>query len=246
MLSGYVELIHGEAKRESSVQQHPLGTRGIDPNGNVFRYASAGEALAQGKLVMQAAGVALHDMDLVTAAAAQDATAITVTLGATAATLDQYKDGYIYVNDGPGEGQMFSVAGNPAADASATLAVRLADGDDVRVALTSASLCGLMVNPYSSVEIWDADDVDGPALGVSTALITSGYYCWIQTWGYCACLVDVAGVIGQPVKVSDGTDGSTELLDRDASNENDMVVGIAAHIAAVSTDYGVLFLQISP
>ena len=91
MLSGYVELIHGEAKRESSVQQHPLGTRGIDPNGNVFRYASAGEALAQGKVIMQAAGVANHDMDLVTAAAAQDATSITVTLGGTAATLDQYR-----------------------------------------------------------------------------------------------------------------------------------------------------------
>ena len=246
MQTGYVELIHGEAKRESSVQQHPLGTRGIDPNGNVFRYASAGEALAQGKVVMQAAGIANHDMDLVTAAAAQDATSITVTLGGTAATLDQYKNGYLYVNDGPGEGQSFAIAGHPAADASATLALRLEDGDDVRVALTSSSLCGLMANPYSSVEIFDADDVDGPALGVSTTLITSGYYCWIQTWGYCACLVDVAGVIGQPVKVSDGTDGSTELLDRDASNENDMVVGVAAHIAAVSTDYGVLFLQLSP
>ena len=246
MLSGYVELIHGEAKRESSVQQHPLGTRGIDPNGNVFRYASAGEALAQGKVVMQAAGVANHDMDLVTAAAAQDATSITVTLGGTAATLDQYKNGYIYVNDGPGEGQSFAIAGHPAANSSATLALRLEDGDDVRVALTSASLCGLMANPYSSVEIFDADDVDGPALGVSTTLITSGYYFWLQTWGYCACLVDVAGVIGQPVKVSDGTDGATELLNRDATDENDMVIGVAAHIAAVSGDYGVLFLQISP
>ena len=102
---------------------------------------------------MQAAGIANHDMDLVTAAAAQDATSITVTLGATAATLDQYKGGYIYVNDGPGEGQSFAIAGHPAADASATLALRLEDGDDVRVALTSASLCGLMANPYSSVEL---------------------------------------------------------------------------------------------
>ena len=141
---------------------------------------------------------------------------------------------------------MFSVAGHPAADASATLALRLEDGDDVRVALTSSSLCGLMANPYSSAEIWDADDVDGPALGVTPTLITSGYYFWLQTWGYCACLVDVAGVIGQPVKVSDGTDGATELLNRDATDENDMVVGVAAHIAAVSGDYGVLFLQISP
>ena len=91
MLSGYVELIHGEAKRENSVQQHPLGTRGIDPNGNVFRYVSAGEALGAGVVVMQAAGIANHDMDLVTAATAQDATSVTVTLGGTAATLDQYK-----------------------------------------------------------------------------------------------------------------------------------------------------------
>jgi hypothetical protein len=246
VLSGYVELIHGEAKRESSVQQHPLGTRGIDPNGNVFRYVSAGEALGAGVVVMQAAGIANHDMDLVTAAAAQDATSVTVTLGGTAATLDQYKQGYLYVNDGPGEGHSYAIAGHPAADSSATLAVRLESGDDIRVALTTSSLCGLMANPYSSVEVYDADDIDGIPAGVSTTAVTSGYYAWVQTWGFASVLCDVAPTIGLPVRVSDGTNGATEPLDRDGTHENEPAIGIATLIAPVTTDYGVVYLQISP
>ena len=245
MQTGYVELVHGEAKRESSVQQHPLGTRGIDPNGNIFRYVSAGEALSAGQIVMQAAGVANHDMDLVTAAAAAEATSVTVTLGGTAATLDQYKQGYLIVNDGPGEGHMYAIAGHPAANSSATLAVRLEDGDDIKVALTSSSLCGLMANPYSSVEVYDADDIDGIPAGVATTSITSGYYCWVQTWGFAAVLVDVASTLGLPVRVSDGTDGASEPLDRDGTHENEPAIGIAALISAVSTDYGVVFLQIA-
>ena len=246
MQTGYVELVHGEAKRESSVQQHPLGTRGIDPNGNIYRYVSAGEALGAGVVVMQAAGVANHDMDLVTAAAAAEATSVTVTLGGTAATLDQYKQGYLVVNDGPGEGHIYAIAGHPAADSSATLAVRLEDGDDIKVALTSSSLCGLMANPYSSVEVYDADDIDGIPCGVATTAVTSGYYAWVQTWGFAAVLVDVASTLGLPVRVSDGTNGATEPLDRDGTHENEPAIGIASLISAVSTDYGVVYLQISP
>lgn len=246
MQTGYVELVHGEAKRESSVQQHPLGTRGIDPNGNIYRYVSAGEALGAGVVVMQAAGVANHDMDLVTAAAAAEATSVTVTLGGTAATLDQYKQGYLVVNDGPGEGHIYAIAGHPAANSGATLAVRLEDGDDIKVALTSSSLCGLMANPYSSVEVYDADDIDGIPCGVATTAVTSGYYAWVQTWGFAAVLVDVASTLGLPVRVSDGTNGATEPLDRDGTHENEPAIGIASLISAVSTDYGVVYLQISP
>ena len=246
MQTGYVELVHGEAKRESSVQQHPLGTRGIDPNGNIYRYVSAGEALGAGVVVMQAAGVANHDMDLVTAAAAAEATSVTVTLGGTAATLDQYKQGYLVVNDGPGEGHIYAIAGHPAADSSATLAVRLEDGDDIKVALTSSSLCGLMANPYSSVEVYDAADIDGIPCGVATTAVTSGYYAWGQTWGFAAVLVDVASTLGLPVRVSDGTNGATEPLDRDGTHENEPAIGIASLISAVTTDYGVVYLQISP
>jgi hypothetical protein len=46
--------------------------------------------------------------------------------------------------------------------------------------------------------------------------------------------------------VSDNTAGSGEPLDRDASNENDEVIGVASLIAPVSTDYGYVNLTINP
>ena len=43
-----------------------------------------------------------------------------------------------------------------------------------------------------------------------------------------------------------GTAGSGEPLDRDASGENDVVIGTASLIAPVTTDYGYVNLTINP
>ena len=140
---------YGWEKVQTSDQRHKLGTRMVFDDGRAFRYVEVGAAdIAAGAVVQAAAGVANHDMDLAIATASSGATAVTVTLGATAATKNQYKDGYIYINDGgTGEGHVYKIKSNPAADGSATLALTLDEEEGIVTALTNGThLAGLAVN----------------------------------------------------------------------------------------------------
>ncbi len=238
----------GDEKVTGTAKNYSLGTRLVLPDARAYRYVLAGEAAGAGKLCMQAAGVANHDMDLATAVAGTvgDST-ITVTLGATLASLNQYQDGYLYVNDGPGEGHIYQIKSNPAADSGASLAVVLAETETVRVALTTAnSLCGLMTNPYTSVELFDVNDIDGPCLGVAATDIANAAYGWLQTWGYAAVWSGATvPVLGDPVMPADtaADDGQVEVLDPATVCQT---IGVAGLIAPVDTDYGMIFLTIAP
>ena len=103
-----VNIPWGQEKETTTTRrEHPLGAVGMTPDGRCFRWAFSGEAIGAGQLVMQKGAVANHDMDLATATAGSVGdTSITVTLGATAATLNQYEDGALYTNDGTGEGHL--------------------------------------------------------------------------------------------------------------------------------------------
>ena len=236
----------GQEKVTTTAKKFTLGTRMVLPDGRAFRYASAGEAIGAGTLCMQAAGVANHDMDLVVAASvAVGATTVTATLGATLATVNQYADGYLYINDGPGEGHIYRIKSHAAVASAGVITLKLAE--PVAEALTvTTSLCGLMANPYTAVELWDVDDIDGPPVGVAAAEIASGSYGWLQTWGYAAVLAGaVVPVLGDPVMPADtaADDGHVEVLDIATVAPT---VGLAALIAPVDTDYGVILLTIQP
>ena len=232
-----------EKATTTTKREHPLGAVGMTPDGRCFRWAFAGEAIGAGQLVMQKGAVANHDMDLATAAAAAvGATTITVTLGATAATEDQYEDGAIYINDGAGEGHLYAIRSHPAADASASLVVTL--HETVREALTTGtSLSGLIENDYKDVEIYDADDIDGPALGVAPTEVANDEYFWLQTSGRAAVLIQGTVVNGDAVEASQTTDGAVCLHDVSA-NTDQAPLGTCAGIIAVTTDYGYVNLQI--
>jgi len=232
-----------EKATTTTKREHPLGAVDMTPDGRCFRWAFAGEAIGAGQLVMQKGAVANHDMDLATAAAAAvGATTITVTLGATAATEDQYEDGAIYINDGAGEGHLYAIRSHPAADASASLVVTL--HETVREALTTGtSLSGLIENDYKDVEIYDADDIDGPALGVAPAEVANDEYFWLQTSGRAAVLIQGTVVNGDAVEASQTTDGAVCLHDVSA-NTDQAPLGTCAGIIAVTTDYGYVNLQI--
>lgn len=255
---GYIELGWGQEKLNSAtdVMGCPLGTRAMTPDGRVFRYAKAGEAITgAGYLCQTPITAANHDMDLaVQAAVAIGATSIPVTLGAAAAAKDLYKDGYIWINDGAGEGQIFRIASHAVVASAGTLTAILAEGEKVKVALTTAtSLAGLKLNPYNGILLYNTT-LDGIATGVATVAVTNAYYTWLQTWGDAAVLVNGTIVLGKAIAPGVTTSGSVDTYPITLSTGtpdtyvpgDTMPIGWVNNPIAVTTDYAHVFLTIAP
>src|SRR5690606_12052274 len=109
----------------------------------VLVQAEASTTVVPGKLYQGPATVANHQNIAVTAFTPKtpnlDAQ-VTVTLGATLVTANQYQGGFVVVNDAHGEGQTLRIASHPAADASASLLITLEDDPSV-VLTTSSEVC---------------------------------------------------------------------------------------------------------
>ena len=243
---------YGWEKLETSAQRHKLGTRMELPDGRIFYYAKNSSAAITnaGKIVDGIAAVAAHDMDL-TATAAQSAgdATISIEVPTTDLTKDQYKDGYLICNDGPGQGEVYRIKSHPAHDASDdnTVIMTLDDEDGIVTALTTSSLFGLVYNPYTNVKIIDGDGTmtTGP-LGVTCMPVTASYYCWIQTSGVASVLSGAAvAVVGDAIGVSQasGESGAFDLWDV-SSEEDTRPIGHAMGIPSVDTDNQIVMLAI--
>ena len=244
---------YGQEKVETEEKKQKLGTRAQTPDGRVFYYARNGSAAitTAGMIVDAAAAfaIAAHDMDVPANANAAGVTAVSVEVPTTDLTLNQYADGYLIFNDGPGEGEVYRIKSHPAHDASDdnTVIITIDEPDGLRTATTTSSLFGIFVNPYSAVKVIDGDGtMETGALGVTTIPMTANYYGWIQTAGIGSVAVGAAvGVVGDGLQISQasGEDGRAELYD--LSGEDDIQsIGTAIGIPSVDTDKQVCLLTI--
>ena len=246
-------LSYGQEKVETSEKKQKLGTRAQTPDGRVFYYARNGSAAitTAGMIVDAAAAfaIAAHDMDVPANANAAGVTAVSVEVPTTDLTKNQYADGYLIFNDGPGEGEVYRIKSHPAHDASDdnTVIITIDEPDGLRTATTTSSLFGIFVNPYSAVKVIDGDGImETGALGVTTIPMTANYYGWIQTAGIGSVAVGaVVGIVGDGLQISQasGESGRAELYD--LSGEDDVQsIGTAIGIPSVDTDKQLCLLTI--
>lgn len=223
----------------SSSAQYAVGQRYTDGEGRVFRYAKAGgTALSRGKLCVAPTVTANHiNLSFASAPAVGDKS-VTVTLGATAATADQYKNGWLVVQDGTGEGRAYPIEGHPAADSAASLVVDLKEAIDTAGA-TAETNVDLIANNWNGAVISVADQADMP-IGVPVVAIAASEYGFLQTGGPCAVLFDEAVTNGLSVTIGSSTVGAVEAAD--AAGEP--IVGIVAGTAGVDTEYQLVELMI--
>ena len=204
---------------EGTSQLWPLGTKLIYGE-REFRYAFSNGAVNAGVLLQSAAAVAHHRDCNVASEGAAGAYSVTVTLGATAATKNQYKDGYLAVEidsaDVNSQGQMWKIQSNPAADASATLTLTLYD--PLQNALPTTADVSLIQNPYMDVVIAPITHT-GAVVGVSTIETADNRYFWAQTGGICSALASGTLLLGGMAVRSDTTAGAVEPLDDSAVAE---------------------------
>lgn len=209
-LSATIQLEAQDIYETSTTKMHKLGTKARTADGRVFRYALAGATnLATGKLMISPAKVTNHTNIAVAAAAAIGATQVSVTLGATAATADQYIDGWLAVIDSTGASQMRQISGHAAIGSGGTGTINLTE--PLTVALTTSSKVSLVTNPWANVIVHDHSAVAFFACGWTQTAVTAANYCWLQTGGMASVLSD--GVIGKGsgAIISDAVDGAIEV-----------------------------------
>lgn len=227
--------------------QPQLGIRGVTGDGREFRFCQAGGSnLVVGNLLQAPAQIANHRRRTPTAASA-GATSVTLTLGATAVTANQYNQGWLVVEDDSGGtgGFQYQIKNTPAALSGASITVTLAD--PLVVALTASAHVSLVLNPYSGVIQMPSTATSAPvgvALGVTqpasqSAGLTASYYGWIQERGVATVLSEGGSTVGAAVAASDTTAGAVETCDGNA----EFVVG-CAYQTLTDTDLGTVLLTI--
>lgn len=210
-----------------------LGSLFVSPDGRAFRVASAGAtALVPGKLQQSAAELTNHQ-NLTPAAAAIGATSVTVTLGATAATANQYAGGLLIVAITPGQGYAYLISSHPAADSAATLVLTLAD--PIVVALTTSSRLDLVPNRFAALVVNPTTATSSPA-GAAVSAVTAAQVGFVQVGGVCALLADGTVTVGTDVVASNATAGAVEALTGVQAVVGNAVTGGA------TTDYSAISL----
>jgi hypothetical protein len=159
-------------------------------------------ALVPGNVLQGPAVVANHVNLTPTAVSAVGDTSVTVTLGATAATANQYAGGYLVTEIGTtGAGQTLKIKSHPAANSSATLLVTLED--PFYVATSGTITMDLISNQYNGVIVTPAT-ATANIVGVAVTPTASGSFGWICTRGLTAVL-NGAGTPAATTNVGAGT-----------------------------------------
>ena len=214
-LSGYPTIFGIDPYSESDVPLHQVGVKGVTSDGRIFRYARNSSAAITGPgLLCKAADVVTAHEDITVAAtgAIGDAS-ITLDIGGTAITANQYNNGYLIINDDAGEGFTYLVIQHPASSAgSEEIAFRIKPTLQA-VITVDVSDASLVQNPHSNILITSGDVADFP-VGVTPIAISASFYFWLQTGGIAAVLSDTttAPVSGQPITIGDATYGAVEVI----------------------------------
>lgn len=194
-----------------TVARAQLGSEIGTADGRSFRYCkNSSTALVAGDLQQGPAIVANHQ-GVVIATTAAGSTSVTVTLGATAATANQYAGGYLIVDAGTGAGLTYLIKSHPAASASATLVLTLSEPIKVATAVADSTGC-LIPNPFNAPVI-SATAQTGTAVGVAPIALPASEFGWLQTKGICGVRADETFAAGAALTIGTGVAGEVEALD---------------------------------
>ena len=195
--------------RQSSVLPvDALGAAGFTSDNRQFSYVHAGASnITAGQLVVTPAVVANHQ-GLSLAAGSQTAkgtTTLQLTLGATAATQDQYADGFLTVVTNTGAGLAYKIKGNSPAVLSGTITVNLYNTEPLLKAVDSTTTFNLTDCSYDQVI---TSTTASHAVGVAACDIPATNYGWCQTYGFCAVLIKGSISKGNSIIQSTSTAGA--------------------------------------
>lgn len=228
----------------STVAAHTLGDRLPLSDGRVFHYmgAGAGAAIVPATILQAPVASPNHVKRATAIAAAIGDVKVKITLGAAAATLNYYQEGWLSVDAGTTPDQ-YKVSSHPAHAGTGDMWVYLRD--PLRKALTvAASKLTLTGNPYALTVISPAAAAQvGINVGISSIDVPVSCFFWGQTWGPAMCLIGAGPpVIGDYLMDSAATAGAAIVY---AVTTSRHPIGFLMR-AEGAADYGQVFLTLAP
>lgn len=231
----------------SATQLHPLGTRGCDPFGRVYRYCRAGASdLVAGTVVQAPASVAGNltlALNTTSAGTSIGDTSFAVTC-ASAISTGFYREGFAIIATGSGQGYIYSISNNPVVSTGATGIFSLYPEDALVVAMTTTSKVSLIPNLYMNVIQAPVTTATSVVVGVATYVITTTQYGWIQTWGPCAVLTDDTTATGAPLNGIAATAGRASGFTAAGLLTGQSIGHLMA--AGVQAEWRPVYLKVSP
>jgi hypothetical protein len=227
---------------------HNVGEKVELADGRIFRYATAGASnLVAGTLQQPAAEKTNHQEISPVSAIANFTTVnqVNVTLGATAAVLNEYYNGFLTFSSGGNVGLSYLISYHPAANSSANLLVNLYDFLQAAV-LTSDTVDLIHNNWYAVIQSTGnaAAQTTRPG-GVPMIAATTLYGCWIATHGMTGCVADSTVAVGTELVASASTAGAVTGRSTTYSTAvAQELVGVAGAGSAIATNSKPILLKI--
>ena len=222
----------------------PWGTEMAMQDGRKFRFGNAGGvALVAGDLQQARVVVANHVLQTAATAGAVGDRSLAVTLGATAAAINDYADGFLVIELGTGFGYAYPIAEHAAVLSAGTFTVPFKEGVSLQVAVpTTANTVSLISNPYYLGIVYPTTPTgvpigvaQKPLTATTTAATNAG---WFQIKGLGAVTTQGTVVVGNTVVPSGTTAGSVSpfVLTEGTPNTGggQIVVGMVAHVATTT------------
>ena len=233
--SGGYDFADADPYTESATQLFPLGST-LNWGDRAFKYAQVDGAITAGLCVQQPILVGNHSQMAATDAYAittTDTTIISIETVGTNLTLNQYQEGYLYVNDGTGQGQSWKVKSHPAHVHGTDPSCEITVYGKVSTALVASatSQLSLMENPFKDVIVAPVAET-GAVVGVTNIDMTDDYFGWLQVRGPKAVLAASTLVLGHNAVRNDTTTAGAVMAD----NGDDLVQEIGTVMASVVVD----------
>lgn len=230
-----------------TVKLYALGQRMETPGGRIYRYAEMGAnvGVAANLYESETPSAQNEAMDITTAITTLVTTQVSYTLGTVAHVENEFKEGYVIVEETDDLGEVHRIAGSTTAPANGTGTLFLYPGDvfQVTVAVAAGSnVVTLIANPYRNIVISPASQPTAFTCGVASNLIAANGFGWIQTHGVASCLTDGTVIIGEEVRQSETIAGAVAALAYEEALDADVgPIGRVMEVAP-TTDFGTYFL----
>lgn len=187
-LAASIQISDQDIYQQSTVANAELiGQVASTSDGRTFAYGKAGGALTAGQLTQPAAVTANYANRNISTAVPQGSTAVSVLLGATAAS-DAFVGFWLVVTNGTGKGQgTYYITGNTAATAGNSNTTTVSIRGATRIALDNTSIVSILPNQESAV-VQHTASVAIPTAGAPVINVTSGNWFWNQVQGMASIL----------------------------------------------------------